>query len=80
MQEKMTLAQKLKQEFPTVIIKENERLDAYTYTKTGGPVDALVFPVSKEDVQAVVTWTNTNQIPLTILGNSSNVIVRKEHD
>lgn len=72
----MTLAQKLKQEFPTVIIKENERLDAYTYTKTGGPVDALVFPVSKEDVQAVVAWTNTNQIPLTILGNSSNVIIR----
>lgn len=76
MQEKITLAKKLKKEFPTVIIKENETLDAYTYTKTGGPADALVFPVTKDEVQAIVKWTHEKDVPLTILGNSSNVIIR----
>lgn len=71
-----TLAKKLKEEFPNVIIKENEKLDAYTYTKTGGPADVLIFPVSKEEVQAVIKWTHDNNVPLTILGNSSNVIIR----
>lgn len=71
-----TLAKKLKEEFPNVIIKENEKLDAYTYTKTGGPADVLIFPVSKEEVQAAIKWTHDNNVPLTILGNSSNVIIR----
>ena len=71
-----TLAKKLKEEFPNVIIKENEKLDAYTYTKTGGPAHVLIFPVSKEEVQAVIKWTHDNNVPLTILGNSSNVIIR----
>lgn len=76
MQVNATLAKKLKEEFPNVIIKENEKLDAYTYTKTGGPADVLIFPVSKEEVQAVIKWTHDNNVPLTILGNSSNVIIR----
>lgn len=76
MQVNATLAKKLKSEFPNVIIKENEKLDAYTYTKTGGPADVLIFPVSKEEVESVVKWTHDNNVPLTILGNSSNVIIR----
>lgn len=76
MQVNATLAKKLKEEFPNVIIKENEKLDAYTYTKTGGPADVLIFPVSKEEVQAAIKWTHDNNVPLTILGNSSNVIIR----
>lgn len=70
------LASKLKEKFPNLIIKENELLSAYTYTKTGGPADALVFPVSKREVQQIVQWTNENDVPLTVLGNSSNVIIR----
>lgn len=70
------LASKLKEKFPNLIIKENELLSAYTYTKTGGPADALVFPVSKKEVQQIVQWTNENDVPLTVLGNSSNVIIR----
>ena len=74
--EKTTLAEEMKKDFPNVIIKENEKLDAYTYTKTGGPADVLIFPVSKDEVQAVTKWTYENDVPLTILGNSSNVIIR----
>lgn len=74
--EKTTLAEEMKKDFPNIIIKENEKLDAYTYTKTGGPADVLIFPVSKDEVQAVTKWTYENDVPLTILGNSSNVIIR----
>lgn len=76
MLEKTTLAEEMKKDFPNIIIKENEKLDAYTYTKTGGPADVLIFPVSKDEVQAVTKWTYENDVPLTILGNSSNVIIR----
>ncbi len=66
----------LMQAFPEANIKENEPLSRYTYTKTGGPADALIFPKSKEEVQALVKWLNENDWPLTILGNASNLIVK----
>lgn len=62
--------------FPDTNIKENEPLSKYTYTKTGGPADALIFPKSKGEVQALVTWLNDNDWPMTILGNASNLIVK----
>lgn len=70
------VANELRKLFPTITIKQDEHLSNYTYTKTGGPVDALVFPKTKDDVQAIVKWTFENQVPLTTLGNSSNVIIR----
>lgn len=66
----------LTEAFPNANIKENEPLSRYTYTKTGGPADALIFPKSKEEVQALVKWLNENNWPLTILGNASNLIVK----
>ncbi|MGP6139391.1 MULTISPECIES: UDP-N-acetylmuramate dehydrogenase [unclassified Jeotgalibaca] len=76
MQEYKQVAGELRKLFPSIIIKENEFLSNYTYTKTGGPVDALVFPKTKDEVQNIVKWTFDNKIPLTTLGNSSNVIIR----
>lgn len=70
------VAGEIKRLFPTVTTKENEFLSNYTYTKTGGPADALVFPKTKEEVQNIVKWTFNNNVPLTTLGNSSNVIIR----
>ncbi|MFO8069369.1 MAG: UDP-N-acetylmuramate dehydrogenase [Alkalibacterium sp.] len=65
-----------KKAFPDANIKENEPLSRYTYTKTGGPADTLVFPKTKEEVQTLVKWLNENNWPLTILGNASNLIVK----
>ena len=70
------LGKEIKQQFPEMIVKENEKLSHYTYTKTGGPADVLVFPKSKDEVAAVVSWVNEKQVPLTVLGNSSNVIIK----
>ena len=66
----------LRNEFPDLIIKENEALSNYTYTETGGPADILFFPSSIEEVQAVVNWTLAQDLEMTILGNASNLIVR----
>lgn len=68
--------EKLKRDFPETIIKENEPLSKYTYTKTGGPADALIFPKRKEEVQALIKWLNEEEWPVTILGNASNLIVK----
>lgn len=66
----------LKKQFPNLIVKENEPLSLYTYTKTGGPADVLVFPTTIEEVTNVVKWVNNEELPLTVLGNASNLIVK----
>lgn len=66
----------LKQQFPSLIVKENEPLSNYTYTETGGPADLLFFPASVDEVKAVIHWVKKEELPLTILGNASNLIVR----
>lgn len=68
--------EEIKKHFPNLIVKENEPLALYTYTKTGGPADILVFPTTIEEVKNVVEWVNKEQLPLTVLGNASNLIVK----
>jgi UDP-N-acetylmuramate dehydrogenase len=57
-------------------IKIDEPLKNYTHTKIGGNADILVFPTEYKEIQDVVTYSNENGIPLTILGNATNVIVK----
>lgn len=66
----------LKEAFPASDIKLNEPLSNYSYTKTGGQADALVFPQSVEETQALVTYIKEQDWPLTVLGNASNLIIR----
>lgn len=66
----------IKQAFPDADIKLNEPLSNYTYTKTGGPADAVIFPKNKEEAAAMVKWLRDNKIGLTIIGNASNLIIR----
>lgn len=63
-------------EFPTVLIKANEPLSFYTYTKTGGPADILAFPKTEDEIVKLVAWIKAQQLPLTVLGNASNLIVK----
>lgn len=68
--------EEFKTHFPDIIVKENEPLSYYTYTKTGGPADVLIFPTTTKEVQKVVNWVNKEKLPLTVLGNASNLIVK----
>lgn len=63
-------------EFPEIDIKKQEPLSKYTFTHTGGEADWLAFPESVEQVQQLVKFVKDNDIPLTVIGNASNLIVR----
>lgn len=62
--------------FPEIEIKQDEPLMRYTYTHTGGPADWLAFPKNVDEVKQLVTYATAQQLPLTVLGNASNLIVR----
>ncbi|WP_414043759.1 UDP-N-acetylmuramate dehydrogenase [Macrococcus animalis] len=57
-------------------IKINEPLKKYTYTKTGGNADIYITPVKYSEIQKVIQFANEHQIPVTYLGNGSNIIIR----
>ena len=67
---------KLQDVLGPLTIKANEPLSNYTYTKTGGPADLLVFPRSVAEVQRVLAAVKQENLPLTVLGNASNLIVK----
>ncbi len=67
---------KFLEHFPQAKVKFDEALSSYSYTRTGGPADILVFPQTIAEVQDFVSYAKTEQIPIMVLGNSSNLIVR----
>lgn len=61
---------------PAKNIKTNESLKKYTMTKLGGNADVLVLPETEQQVIAVIKYAHENKVPLLMLGNGSNMVVR----
>ena len=59
-----------------ITMLHDEPLSHYTFTKTGGPADLLAFPKDVAEVQALVEMARERDMPLTVIGNASNLIVR----
>jgi len=57
-------------------VKINEPLKNYTYTKTGGHADFLLLPTTYDEIQETIRYANAHSIPITILGNGSNLIIK----
>lgn len=57
-------------------IKRHVPLSKYTFTKTGGPAEFLAFPRNESELKNLVIAAHNNNIPLTIIGNASNLIIR----
>ena len=57
-------------------IKTYEPLKKYTYTRTGGPADFYITVYDIENASRVLQYSNENHIPVTYLGNGSNIIIR----
>lgn len=57
-------------------IKRQVPLSKYTFTKTGGPAEFLAFPRNESELKNLVIAAHNNNIPLTIIGNASNLIIR----
>ncbi|MFB4168046.1 UDP-N-acetylmuramate dehydrogenase [Virgibacillus sp. JSM 102003] len=54
----------------------NEHLKNHTYTRLGGKADFFVTPETYEQVKEIVRLSIEDDIPFTLLGNGSNLIVK----
>ncbi len=54
----------------------DEPLSAYTKTRLGGHADLLVIPETVDEMQETVRYAHEHGIPLLLLGNGSNMVVR----
>jgi UDP-N-acetylmuramate dehydrogenase len=70
----------LSKAFPTLVFEQDVSLAPFTYMKVGGPAQVLFKAQNREDLQSVLLWLNENepQVPVTILGGASNVVVADE--
>ncbi|KAA0563060.1 UDP-N-acetylmuramate dehydrogenase [Bacillus sp. CH30_1T] len=57
-------------------IKRDELLREHLYTKLGGKADFFLTPTTYEEVQNIVKLSNEVDVPFTLLGNGSNLIVK----
>jgi UDP-N-acetylmuramate dehydrogenase len=57
-------------------IKTDEYLRNHTYTRLGGKADLFVTPTTYEEVQSLVQFAKEENVPFTLLGNGSNLIVK----
>lgn len=47
----------------------------YTTWRIGGPADCLVLPKDAEDIAAVIRFARANEVPYTVIGSGSNLLV-----
>ena len=53
----------------------NEEMKKYTTFKIGGKAECLIKIDNIKDLKSILRFVNENSIPLTVLGNGSNVLV-----
>lgn len=54
----------------------DEPMSLHTTFKIGGPADCLIFPATMEETQQILKLVRDYHLPLTLLGNGSNLLVR----
>lgn len=69
------IAQNLQKAVAQDRVKINEPLSLHTTFKIGGPADLLVFPANMQEVAGALKIAEQNSLPVTVLGNGSNVLV-----
>ncbi|GBC61987.1 UDP-N-acetylenolpyruvoylglucosamine reductase [Desulfonema ishimotonii] len=57
-------------------VRFDEPMSKHTSLKVGGAADAYVRPDTPETLTAVVGWAHQNGIPLTVIGDGTNLLVR----
>lgn len=56
-------------------IKQNEPMKEHTSLKIGGPAEFFIKVNSVEELKEVLQFSKANVVPLTIVGNGSNLLV-----
>ena len=57
-------------------IRYNEPMKKHTTLKVGGNADVLVLPENIHDVTSVLKFAKENDIPVTVIGNGSKLLVK----
>lgn len=73
--EKQKIYELLTNEIKQGIVKIDEPMKKHTNFKIGGNTDIFVIAKNIEEIKYVIKFSKENNIPLTILGNGSNVLV-----
>lgn len=60
------------------IVRFGEALAPFTVFKVGGPAEMLLQPRNREELAGVLSACFRKKIPMRILGNGSNILVRDE--
>lgn len=66
--------QKMKQAFPDLVMACDEPMSSHTTFKVGGPADIYLEP-SRDLLVPVLDFLNQHQVPVTVIGNGSNLLV-----
>ncbi|MHB9094492.1 MAG: UDP-N-acetylmuramate dehydrogenase, partial [Eubacteriales bacterium] len=53
-----------------------ESMQKHTSWRIGGPADIMVLPSGADDIRACLQFAREQRIPLTIMGNGTNMLVR----
>lgn len=57
-------------------VLKNEPMKKYTSFKIGGNADILVNAETIEDISNILKYASKNNVPLYIIGNGSNILVK----
>lgn len=57
-------------------LRINEPMRNHTTWRIGGVADIFVDPCSKEDLRRAVEFARSRELPLTVIGNGSNLLVK----
>ena len=70
------LEKRLRARFEHISIKRNAPMARYTTLHLGGPADMIVSPEKPEQIRQVLLHAYELQVPVIIIGNGSNLLVR----
>ena len=57
-------------------IYKNELMSKHTSFKVGGKADIFINAKNEQDIKSILEYANKNEIPITIIGNGSNLLVK----
>lgn len=76
MKDNLLVMKDLQNKLPNLSMLLSEPLSKHTFIKTGGIGDIFVKPKDIHELQTIVKYVYTNEIPLTVLGKGTNVIIK----
>ena len=66
----------LTKDLPDLEIYIDEPMNKHTSFKIGGPADLFIKVSKIEEIEYIIEFCNNNDIPLTAIGNGSNLLVK----